>query len=189
MNVVDESRIRAIVDALSDEYCRKILSVTSQLGKTPEQITSELSIPISTCYRRIHDLSNQSILRISKIELANGRKLVYYKSTYKCLELKFDSGGLVIEATLNTLTPEEQLASMISEMRIQRPTIHDCDLCQEHETSCKILKVGESKTQVFVCISCEARVGRGDVPTNMPAFGKVNTKPKQMDDRVVEFTA
>src|SRR5579872_924737 len=135
MQVIDESKIRAIIEALSDDYCRKILASTTTEGKTPEQITSEQGIPISTCYRRIHELLNQTILRISKIELANGRKLVYYKSMYKALELKFGSNDLLIEATLNT-SPEERLTRMISDIRNLKSSIGDCDLCQARDTLC-----------------------------------------------------
>jgi predicted transcriptional regulator len=165
MQVVDEAISQAIVNALSDEYCRKILAVTARQGKTPEQICQELTIPISTCYRRIHELRSQSILRISKIELANGKKVVYYKSAYSNLEVKFALDGFSIEATLNNTSPDERLVEMISDMRIQSLTIHDCDLCQARVTSCKILQVGESKTQVFACANCAAKAEKGQIPS------------------------
>jgi predicted transcriptional regulator len=164
MQIVDESRIHAVVEALSDEYCRKILAATSRLGKTPEEIAVEQGIPISTCYRRVHDLLQQSIIRISRIELSNGRKLVYYKSTYKSLELKFDSSNLFIDAIFNVSTPEERLAGMVSDMRNQKSIVHDCDLCQARGIACKILQVGESRTQAFVCAKCQIKVEMGQVP-------------------------
>jgi predicted transcriptional regulator len=189
MQVIDEGRRRAIVEALSDEYCRKILASTSREGKTPEQVASEQNIPISTCYRRIHELIKESIIRISKIELAGGRKLVYYKSTYKFLELKFDSDKLQIEATLNVSTPEEHLAAMLGEMRSHASIVHDCDICQARAIPCRVTTVGESKSRMFVCSNCEAKVAKGEIPAGL----RTNDIEKMFDDarhrQAVEITA
>ena len=97
MWINDAQRVRAIVNALSDEYSKKIIAATIIEAKSPEQISAEQGIPPSTCYRRIHDLALLSIIHVNRIDLVNGKKSVLYKSSYKNILIKFESNELSVD--------------------------------------------------------------------------------------------
>jgi hypothetical protein len=169
MWISDEIKVQEIIHALSDENSRKIIVATISEGKSPEQIIADQGIPPSTCYKRIHELASRSILRISKIELVNGRKMVYYKCAYKNLSVKLESEHLVIDAAFNTASPEEKLVGMLSDMKNTTDLshenanvfLHDCDLCQLKQVPCTPCAVGDSGTQVLACYNCREKV-RGE---------------------------
>ncbi len=112
MWVNDQAKIQELITALSDEYSRKILSATLLESKSPEEISREQDIPTSTCYRRIHDLVSERILRIGKIEVENGKKHVFYKSAYKNLTIKLDYDQLLVDATSNPVASEKSAIVM-----------------------------------------------------------------------------
>jgi hypothetical protein len=112
MRVPEEAKVQAIVLALSDEYSRKIINGSTMCAKTAEELSAELGIPVSTCYRRIHDLFLSSLLRINRIERSDGKKHIFYKSAYRQISIKLDSGKISVEVALNSMIPEDTLASM-----------------------------------------------------------------------------
>jgi predicted DNA-binding ArsR family transcriptional regulator len=166
MWINDVEKVRAIVNALSDEYSRKIIAATVPKAKSPEQISEEQGIPVSTCYRRIHDLLTLSIIHVSRIDLANGKKSVLYKSAYKNILVKFESNELAVDLVPNTNSPSDNLSDMWSTIQGQTnnipsaPTIviQDCDLCQSKDGICKVFVTGDSKSYLSVCAECEKRM-------------------------------
>src|SRR5579862_42274 len=113
MRVNDEIKAQELVSALSDVYSRKILGATLNDSKSSDELSREQNIPSSTCYRRIHDLVTQHILRVSKIELENGKTQIYYRSAYKNFTILLESDRLVIDATPNAF--ERHPALMVTE--------------------------------------------------------------------------
>ncbi len=163
MWINDVEEVRAIVNALSDEYSRKIIAATVLKAKSPEQISEEQGIPVSTCYRRVHDLLSLSIIHVSKIDLANGKKSVLYKSAYKNILVKFEPNELAVDLVPNTNSPDDNLSDMWKTIqeeakKIENPpalTIQDCDLCQASDVMCKVFVTGDSKSYLSVCADCE----------------------------------
>lgn len=166
MWINDAEKVRKIVSALSDEYSRKIIAATISKAKSPEQISEEEAIPLSTCYRRIHDLLALSIIHVNKIDLADGKKSVLYKSAYKNILVKFESNELAVDLDPNTNSPSDNLSNMWKTMKgetngITAPpnvAIQDCDLCQAKDTACKVFVTGDSKSYISVCAKCEKKM-------------------------------
>jgi predicted transcriptional regulator len=165
MWISDAEKVRAIVNALSDEYSKKIMVATTNEAKSPEQISSEQNIPVSTCYRRIHDLLVLSIIRVNRIDLANGKKSVLYKSAYKNIVVKFEKTELQVDLVPNTDSTKEVLVESLAtgaddSNNVVPPSgvIRDCDLCQADDVVCKVFVTGDSKSYLSVCERCERKM-------------------------------
>lgn len=91
----DDERKNAILEMISDKYCRTILEVTMDKPKSAMKIANETKIPISTVYRRLQDLTDNRLLRISGIINDEGKKYFLYKSKVK--EISTTVNGNYIE--------------------------------------------------------------------------------------------
>ena len=118
MLVSDDGKALEVVKALSDEYSRRIvLSVISKCLPI-EEISKEQHIPISTCYRRIHELQNFGIVRVAKtIIKPDGKKYVCYKAAFKNASISLDSGELKVDVTLNREDGSDKLHEMWSTVK------------------------------------------------------------------------
>jgi len=135
--------------------------------KSPEQISSEQHIPVSTCYRRIHDLLVLSIIHVDKIDLASGKKSVLYKSAYKNILIKFEANELRVDLVPNVDGEDINSQNGAIEAMNENGVIHtipqsglvgDCDLCQTKNAICKIFVTGDSKSYLSVCQKCERKM-------------------------------
>ncbi len=167
MWINDAVKVRAIVGAVSDEYSKRIIAATMTEAKSPEQISAEQHIPVSTCYRRIHDLLVLSIIHVDKIDLASGKKSVLYKSTYKNILIKFEANELRVDLVSNVdideLNSQSGTIETINESVAKPPIpqsglVGDCDLCQMKNIVCKIFVTGDSKSYLSVCHKCERKM-------------------------------
>lgn len=169
MWINDTKRVRAIVGALSDEYSKRIIAATISSAKSPEQIRAEQCIPLSTCYRRIHDLLVLSLIHVDRIDLANGKKSVLYKSAYKNIMIKFESNELVVDLVPNSDNENSLEDSSSSSNASAGETkggsavppsgvTGDCDLCQTRDTVCKVFVTGDSKSYLSICQKCEKKM-------------------------------
>ncbi len=180
MQIADPTKVQQMVLALSNDYSRRILLSLASKGKSAEEVSQEDLIPISTCYRRIHDLLRCGLLSVEEIVLtATGRKYETYKSTFKEIKINLQYGQISVDATPNQ-DRADRLQNMWSSMNSQKqvetpsaensikafpvlnpktlsPIIADCDLCRAQKTWCRIFNCGESETEVFVCGNCEIR--------------------------------
>ncbi len=114
MEVSDECKAIEVVKALSDDYSRKIiLSIVSNCLPI-EEISREQNIPISTCYRRVHEMLRFGVIRPAQtIIREDGKKFVCYKSAIKNATIQLDSGELKVDVVLNRDPAEKPLASEI----------------------------------------------------------------------------
>ena len=102
MQILDDDKARAMIGILSDKYSRSILFSTTVGPKSVEEVSKETKIPISTCYRRIHDMREQGVLVIDRIVLTNdGRKFEMYKSAIKDARINIEGGKMSVEAEPN----------------------------------------------------------------------------------------
>lgn len=166
MWVNDEEKVQAIIGLLSDEYSRKIVAAAVTEGKSAEQLSDEQNIPVSTCYRRIHNLLALSLLRVSTIDVSNGKKSVFYRSAYKDILIKFESSKMDVKLIPNESSPRDHLAEMLTNVQGKsannngNPEIisQDCDLCQSKDASCKIFVAGDSQSHLSICEQCERKM-------------------------------
>lgn len=102
MSVLDESKAKEIVKALSDEYSRKIVFSIITNSLPIEDIGNQHNIPISTCYRRAHELLHFRLIKPNRtIIREDGKKYVCYKSAIKGAAIRFDAGRLTVEVVPN----------------------------------------------------------------------------------------
>jgi len=99
--IYDEQRKSKILEMISDEYCRKILSITMKEHKSVNEISKETKIPISTTYRRVQRLHNEKLMRISGIINEDGKKSFLYKSKIKSIYAFFNGDFIEIEIIPN----------------------------------------------------------------------------------------
>lgn len=102
MEIADPSRIQAIVQGLADEYSRKIILSAIPKAKSVEDMSRENDIPLSTCYRRVHELLDSQILLVEKIIVTpDGKKYELLRSAYRAVNVTFDGGVMKVEAMIN----------------------------------------------------------------------------------------
>ncbi len=106
MLVTDNAKAVEVVKALSDEYSRRIVLSIISASLPIEEISREQNIPISTCYRRIHELQHYGIIKAEKTIIQDdGKKFVCYRSSIKNASISLESGELVVDVILNRQVP------------------------------------------------------------------------------------
>lgn len=102
MLVLDQVKATEVVRALSDEYSRRIVLSIITKALPIEEISKEQQIPISTCYRRVHELEQFGIIRAAKtIIQEDGKKFVCYKASFKNASINLESGELRVDLVSN----------------------------------------------------------------------------------------
>jgi len=101
--IYDEQQKNKILDMVSDNYCRKILSVTMKEHKSINKISEETKIPISTIYRRVQMLHDEKLMRVLGTIDENGKKTFHYKSKIKSISTFFNGDFIEIEIVPNII--------------------------------------------------------------------------------------
>ena len=99
--IEDDQRKEAILDIMSDKYCREILRITLDKPMSSIEIGSESKIPISTIYRRLQNLHDNKLLRISGCISEDGKKYFLYKSKVKGISASCNGNDLEINIVPN----------------------------------------------------------------------------------------
>jgi len=99
--VEDDSRKDAILEVMSDKYCRAILEIAMEKSKSAMEISAETKIPISTVYRRLQTLHDNKLLGISGSISDDGKKYFLYKSRVKAIAASFNGNNVEIEIVPN----------------------------------------------------------------------------------------
>jgi DNA-binding Lrp family transcriptional regulator len=88
LEITEPDRVQALVQGLADEYSRKILLSAIPVAKSVEDISRENDIPLSTCYRRVHELLDAQILIVEKIIVtSDGKKYELMRSAYRAVKV------------------------------------------------------------------------------------------------------
>jgi predicted transcriptional regulator len=91
-----------VAKAMSDEFCRRILSCAVLRGKTVEEISQEQGVPQSTCYRRIGHLVEEGVMVVERMVVSpTGRKYAIYRSAFSLLDVRLENGVIEAYAALN----------------------------------------------------------------------------------------
>lgn len=102
MEITEASRVQALVQGLADEYSRKILLSAIPAAKSVEDMSKENDIPLSTCYRRVHELLDAQMLLVERIIVTpDGKKYELLRSAYRAVNVTFDGGVMKVDATIN----------------------------------------------------------------------------------------
>jgi hypothetical protein len=102
LEITEASRVQALVQGLADEYSRKILLSAIPAAKSVEDMSKENDIPLSTCYRRVHELLDAQMLLVERIIVTpDGKKYELLRSAYRAVNVTFDGGVMKVDATIN----------------------------------------------------------------------------------------
>ena len=99
--IEDDSQKDAILEVISDKYCRSILEIAMEKPKSAMEISAETKIPISTVYRRLQTLHDNKLLGISGSISDDGKKYFLYKSKVKAIATSFNGSDVEIEVVPN----------------------------------------------------------------------------------------
>jgi predicted transcriptional regulator len=99
--IEEDTRKDAILEVMSDKYCRAILENTMEKPKSAMEISAETKIPISTVYRRLQTLHDNKLLGISGSISDDGKKYFLYKSKVKAIAAAFNGNFVEIEIVPN----------------------------------------------------------------------------------------
>ncbi len=117
MLVSDNARALEVIKSLSDEYSRKIVLSIITRSLPIEDISKEQHIPISTCYRRMHELLDYGIVRADKTVIqADGKKFISYRTAFKNATINLESGELKVDVEPNR-DPSDRLKDMWATVR------------------------------------------------------------------------
>lgn len=97
----EDSRKDAILEVMSDKYCRLILQNTMDEPRSAMRISAETRIPISTVYRRLQTLHDNKLLGITGSISDDGKKYFLYKSKVKAIIGTFNGNHTEIEIVPN----------------------------------------------------------------------------------------
>jgi len=99
--IEDEQRKEAILNIISDKYCRQILNSTMDRPKSAMELSSESRIPISTVYRRIQTLHDNKLVGVTGSISSEGKKYFLYKSKVKAITSSYDGNQIEIQVVPN----------------------------------------------------------------------------------------
>jgi len=120
LEITDPARVQALVQGLADEYSRKIILSAIPASKSVEDMSRENDIPLSTCYRRVHELLDAQILVVEKIIVTpDGKKYELLRSAYRSVSVSFESGLMKMEVVINE-DVAEKLRRLWMEMRVAK---------------------------------------------------------------------
>ena len=120
MEISDSTRVQALVQGLADEYSRKILLSAIPNAKSVEDMSRENDIPLSTCYRRVHELLDSQIMVVEKIIVTpDGKKYELLRSAYRAVTVTFEGGVMRVDATINE-DVAEKLRRLWMTMRVPK---------------------------------------------------------------------
>ena len=119
MMVVEQDRKDALLSAMGDRFMREILMSAMLQAKSIEEIASEKGIPISTCYRRVHELVTLRLLRIEQtIVTDEGKKYETFRSVVKQATVTISPADISVDVTLQPReVAEVKLQSMWKSIR------------------------------------------------------------------------
>jgi len=86
------------MSALSDVHMQCILQSTAISAKSANEIIKDHDLPHSSTYRKIHELVKFGLLVLYKLEISNGKKIGYYKSSFRAIYVKYE--GLAAETMI-----------------------------------------------------------------------------------------
>lgn len=93
---------QTILEALSDDYSRKIINHTIDQPRSVVDLVKECDIPMTTAYRRINDLSDKKLLKVTgSIVTDDGKKYFLYQSKIKAVYVVFGLETLNVQIIEN----------------------------------------------------------------------------------------
>jgi len=97
----------AILEAMSDATSRTILNSIVAVGRSIEEITLVSGVPISTTYRRVHELCQKGLIIVERIMISNGGKRhSIYRSAFRGATIEVEFDRIRLEGLPNDAVPD-----------------------------------------------------------------------------------
>ena len=111
MIITNEKQKEPILNALLDDYSRKILDSTIDKAKSITEIIREQDIPMTSTYRRVKLLMDNKLIKVERSMVTeDGKRYYLYLSSIKNASIKYNEGELIVEITPNIKElPEDKL--------------------------------------------------------------------------------
>ena len=111
MIITNEKQKEAILNALLDDYSRKILDATIDNSKSITEIIREQNIPMTSTYRRVKLLMDNKLIKVERSMVTeDGKRYYLYLSSIKNASITYNEGELIVEITPNIKElPEDKL--------------------------------------------------------------------------------
>jgi hypothetical protein len=91
MIIIQNQKLKLhIMSALSDQNMQKILQSTSFSDRSASDIIREHGLPHATAYRKIGELIKFGLLVLYRSEIAGGKRIAYYKSTFCSVKVSYE---------------------------------------------------------------------------------------------------
>ncbi|GBE53983.1 MAG TPA: ArsR family transcriptional regulator [Euryarchaeota archaeon] len=108
-----------IIEIISDEYSRKILSATANKELSALQLSVQLDIPQATVYRKVRCLKDVGLLKPIKSVIIHGNEEIFYRSTIKKAVIIFERGKLTARLELNEVESFVRLWKVFTDKNIK----------------------------------------------------------------------
>lgn len=113
----DGPELEAVLDALHDEDCRKIVRALSE-PMTADEIAEATDIPLSTTYRKLDRLTEASLLEEGVELRPDGQHASRYAVAFDEVAIALsDERELAVDISHRPQTADERLADLWSEVR------------------------------------------------------------------------
>ena len=94
----DESTVLPMLREIADKVTYSIITSTMSSPKTASEICCEYKLPLSSTYKKIQKLHKSGLISIEKIQFdSKGKKILYYRSKIKSLEVNLNQQGLALQ--------------------------------------------------------------------------------------------
>ena len=121
MQVTEQRTVDLLTHIMTDDYSRRILLSAVAEPKTVEELSKENDIPLSTCYRRVHEMLEGGALIVERIVVTRvGKKYELYRSAFRGLNITLDGRIITMEATINE-SISDRLHSTWTAMKWNKP--------------------------------------------------------------------
>lgn len=98
--------ITAIMNAISDGSSSKILGSIISRRRSVEEICSETGVPLSTAYRRIHEMAEGGLIFPERVVLTKDHKrYAVYRSAFSKVTVQLTMGDFLVTGTPNDSLP------------------------------------------------------------------------------------
>ncbi|MDE1821093.1 MAG: helix-turn-helix transcriptional regulator [Euryarchaeota archaeon] len=106
-----------ILEALADPTMRAILLALNERAQPAPVIESELRMPHSSLYRKIHELKALGLLGVERVEITpQGKRVELLRALVSKVTVEMDGGRLSVRAMFRSLA-EERARTMWSAIR------------------------------------------------------------------------
>lgn len=91
-----------VLGALTDHQTREIIETLYDAPKTTSELVGELTIPLSTLYRKLNILADASLLETTIDIRANGKNATRYGVAFDTVTIDLDSQGVNVAIERST---------------------------------------------------------------------------------------